>query len=155
MTRRTATLVGAFAAALAALEVVVLSGMLASDRRGERDRYAEAIARQRRTAGRAVKPIDDDRVVSATRTSFCVRGVDTVVATIKAELGVGVIEGGERSKDGRLDVAALARLSNLAIRGERYIEQSTAGPALPQRLRPLARAGRRLADARSAASGVP
>ena len=38
------------------------------------------------------------------------------------------------TREGHLDVSALAALSNAAIAAERYAEAAAAGPALPQRL---------------------
>jgi hypothetical protein len=122
-------LLGALVAILAAAELVVLSGMLAAERRDDRDRYADAIIRQRRAAGRTA-PAPDHRAERASRPeTFCVHGVDTFVATVHDGLKAQLLDG-----KSRLDVDELSTLSNLAIRAERYVEQANAGPGLPQRM---------------------
>jgi hypothetical protein len=127
--RRTAVLLGALVAALAAAEIVALSALLAAERRDDRERYAAAITRQRRAAGRTA-PAPDHRVERASRpATFCVRGVDTFVATVHAGLHAQLLD-----DKGRLDVRELGQLSSLAIRAERYVEQASAGPGLPQRM---------------------
>jgi hypothetical protein len=127
--RRTAILLGALVAALAAAEIIVLSGLLAAERRDDRERYAAAITRQRRAVGRTVPAPDHRAERSSRRTTFCVRGVDTFVATVHAGLQAQLLDG-----KGRLDVNELGQLSNLAIGAERYVEQASAGPGLPQRM---------------------
>lgn len=127
MNRRTAVLLGSLVAALAAAELIVLSGLLAAERRHDRDRYVEAMSRQRRAAGRSDQPGAPPSPLRQPST-FCVRGVDTLVVTARAGLQREVVS------QRRLDVAALRELSDLAIRAERYLEQASAGPALPQRM---------------------
>jgi hypothetical protein len=127
--RRTAILLGALVAALAAAEIIVLSGLLAAERRDDRERYAAAITRQRRAAGRTAPAPDHGTQRSSRRATFCVHGVDTFVATVHAGLQAQLVDG-----KGRLDVHELAQLSSLAMRAERYVEQASAGPGLPQRM---------------------
>jgi len=61
--------------------------------------------------------------------TFCVTGAETFVTTLHQALGSSVVD-----DDGRLDPAVLRRLSSIATRAERYVEQAHAGPALPQRM---------------------
>lgn len=127
MNRRTATLLGALVAIAAAALIIGLSGLLAAERQGDRERYAAAMARQRRAAGRAAPVTAAES--RAPRAAFCVRGVDTFASTLRAALSLQLVDGQQR-----LDVAALRAVSSLAIRAERYVEQAVAGPALPQRM---------------------
>lgn len=129
MNRRTAILLGALVAALAAAEIIVLSGLLAAERRDDRERYAAALARQRRAVGRTAPAPDHGADRSSRRATFCVQGVDTFVATVHAGLQAQLVD-----DKGRLDVSELTQLSSLAIRAERYVEQANAGPGLPQRM---------------------
>ncbi len=128
MNRRVAILVGSIMAALAAAEIIVLSGLLAAERRGDRDRYDQAMSRQRRAAGRPVQSSSPPAKRSGPQT-FCVRGVDTFATTARKALQKELLDG-----DRHLDTAELIELSDLAIRAERYVETANAGPALPQRL---------------------
>ncbi|MEM9493002.1 MAG: hypothetical protein AAGC55_27885 [Myxococcota bacterium] len=128
MNRRMATLIGSIIAALAAGEMVVLSGLLAAERQGDRDRYQEAMTRQRRAAGHLAR-VAADKSSPTPPTRFCVRGVNTFVTTAKQQLQRELLDGG-----GRLDVSELRALSQLAVRAERYVELASAGPALPQRM---------------------
>ena len=128
MNRRVAILIGSIMAALAAAEIIVLSGLLAAERRGDRDRYDQAMSRQRRAAGRPAQTSSPPAKRSGPQT-FCVRGVDTFAATARKSLQKELLDG-----DRRLDTTELIELSDLAIRAERYVETANAGPALPQRL---------------------
>lgn len=127
MNRRVAILVGSVMAAIAAAEIVVLSGLLAAERRGDHDRYHDAMTRQRRAAGRLTQ-VSQPTPTRRPQT-FCVRGVDTFAATARKTLQKELLDGKRR-----LDVTELAEISDLAIRAERYVETASAGPALPQRL---------------------
>ena len=127
MNRRVAILVGSVIAAIAAGEIVVLSGLLAAERQGDRDRYDDAMTRQRRAAGRLTQV---SRPAPTRRPqTFCVRGVDTFATTARKTLQKELLDGKRR-----LDVTELEAISDLAIRAERYVETASAGPALPQRL---------------------
>jgi hypothetical protein len=126
MTRRSAIVVAISVAVAAAAELVVLSSLLASERAGDRSAYAEAIAAQRRAAGRAVAAAEVPPT-SADRT-LCVRGVDTFAAAAQRNLGLSAID-----DRGHLDPAMLAALSRIALSAERYAEHG-ARPALPQRM---------------------
>jgi hypothetical protein len=59
---------------------------------------------------------------------LCVRGVDTF-ATAVSGLHPDLV-----GADRRLDTAAFRALSDHAVQAERYVEQASAGPALPQRM---------------------
>ena len=66
----------------------------------------------------------------ATRTiRLCPRGAETLAAAVVSRLGLDLF-----GKDGRLDLAELARVSSLALIAERRGERSAAAPALPQRM---------------------
>ncbi len=129
MNRRNAILVGSLVAAIAAVEIVALSGLLASERKGDRTRYADAITAQRRAAGRAGRPTDAQASRSSVRTTLCVHGVDTLAMTVARALYRDVVDA-----DTRLNVADFRELSERAVRAERYVEQASAGPALIQRM---------------------
>jgi hypothetical protein len=60
--------------------------------------------------------------------AVCVRGVDTPVRAVQRALDAPVVD------EGRIDTDALATLSALAVRGNRYLEQGRGAPALPQRM---------------------
>jgi len=126
--RRTAILLGSFVAALAAAEIVVLSGLLAAERHDDRNRYRDAIARQRRAAGRRAHASTAEQARQAP-TTFCVRGVETFAASASRTLQKPAL-----NSIRHLDMSIFRELSNLAIRAERYVEQANAGPALPQRM---------------------
>jgi len=126
--RRSAMLAGAAIALAAVVVLVGLSGLLAADRRADLARYDDAVARQRREAGQAA-PRPDDARPAARDTAYCVRGVDTFASTLHDAMGLSVVD-----DEKRLAPAALRRLSHLATRAHRYVEQAHAGPALPQRL---------------------
>jgi hypothetical protein len=140
MNRRTAILVGAMIAILAAVEAVVLSGFLSERRRDDRARYDRAITAQRRSAGHMTHSVVGRS--EPARATLCVRGVDTFAKVLERALGNKLM-----TAEKHLDVEGLRELSNRAVRAERYVEQASAGPALPQRM------GRtRVADARSGES---
>ena len=128
MNRRIAILVGSIMAAVAAGEIIVLSGLLAAERQGDRDRYQDAMSRQRRAAGKLSRttPLPARRSGPLT---FCVHGVDTLVTTTRKTLQKELLDGKRN-----LDVAEFQELSDLATRAERYVETANAGPALPQRM---------------------
>jgi hypothetical protein len=128
VTRRTAVIVGCAVAVAAAVELVVLSGFLASERQGDRQRYADALATQRRHAGKSL-PISAERAAPTDATEFCVRGVDTFVVAADDSLESSIVTDARR-----IDVDVLRRRSNMATRAERYVEQAVAGPALSQRM---------------------
>lgn len=129
MQQRTAVLLGIAMTACAAAAVVMLSGMLAADRRAERLGYEQAMAHQRRAAGRALPAPDTPVAAPRAPLTVCVRGVDGFAAALRAAGASAVLD-----PAGRLDVAAFAALSDLAVRAERYVEQARGAPALPQRL---------------------
>ncbi len=129
MNRRNAILLGGLVALLAAAEIVVLSGLLAAERRDDRDRYSDAITRQRRAAGRAARAAEDETERPGVKTTFCLNGVDTFASTIRSALHRELVD-----NRNNLDLAELRELSNLAVRAERYVEQASAGPAMPQRM---------------------
>ena len=132
MNRRIAMLIGSILAALAAAEIIVLSGLLAAERRGDRERYRDAMTGQRRAAGRIVGA--STRAPStAAPTTFCVRGLDTFITTARKTLHKD-LQTKNAPNQRQLDIAQFTELSDLAVRAERYVETSNAGPALPQRL---------------------
>ena len=140
MNRRTAILVGSLIAVLATVELIVLSGLLAAAQSDRRARYDRAIAEQRADAGR----IFSGHATGAERrlpvhTTMCVRGVETFATTVRS------LHRDLLTADRRLDVDGFRALSNHAVQAQRYVEQSNAGPALPQRM------GRE----RAAGSGAP
>lgn len=127
MNRRTATLVGSLIAALATIELIVLSGLLAGEQSDRRARYARAIAQQRVAAGRAHHP-GPGAVRRPTQTTLCVHGVDTFASAVQP------LYRDLLSADRQLDMDDFRALSDRAVRAHRYVEQSNAGPALPQRM---------------------
>ncbi len=128
MTRRSSIVISAIIALASVTVLVGLSGMLSADRRRDLDRYTSAINQQRRQAGQAA-PRPDDARQQRRDTVFCVSGVGTFFTTLHDALDASVVD-----SDGRLEPAELRRLSGLATRAMRYVEQAHAGPALPQRL---------------------
>ena len=128
MTRRASIVVSALIALASVTVLVGLSGLLAADRRRDRDRYAGAVQDQRRQTGQAAPRPDDARPLPR-ETVFCVSGVGTFSTTLRDALGTSVVD-----DQGRLEPSELRRLSSLATRAMRYVEQARAGPALPQRL---------------------
>ncbi len=128
MTRRSSIAVSAAIALACVALLIALSGALSADRRRDLDRYDSAVQRQRREAGQAA-PRPEDARPHPRETVFCVGGVDTFVTALRGALGISIVDDA-----GRLEPAALRRLSGLATRALRYVEQAHAGPALPQRL---------------------
>ena len=128
MNRRMAVLSGSILAALAVAEIVVLSGLLAAERRDDRERYRDAMARQRRDAGRSI-PVATAPRKSRTPHTFCVHGVDTFATTARKTLDKELLDGQRR-----LDVGELCTISDLAMQAERYAETASGGPGLPQRM---------------------
>ena len=128
MTRRLSIAVGAVVALASMAGLIGLSGLLATDRRRDLDRYQDAIAQQRREAGQAAPRLDSTRPL-ARETVFCVTGVDTLAVTLHDALGAPLVDA-----SARLAPAELRRVSSLALRAARYLEQAHAGPALPQRM---------------------
>jgi hypothetical protein len=149
MQQRTAVLVGIGMAACAAAGVILLSAGLAADQRAERHGYQQALAQQRRAAGRSL-PAARTPVPRRGAGELCVRGVEGFAESLRTALPAA---GGPDALDvlddtGRLDVTAFAALSDMALRAERWVEQARGAPALPQRMGRTRRAG---ADASAAA----
>jgi hypothetical protein len=135
MQQRTAVLVGIGMAACAAAAVILLSAGLAADQRTERHGYQQALAQQRRAAGRS---LPEPRTPTPPRAAgeLCVRGVEGFAESLRTALPAA---GGPDALDvlddaGRLDVIAFAALSDHALRAERWVEQARGAPALPQRM---------------------
>ena len=135
MQQRTAVLLAMGMAACAAAAVILLSARLAENQREDRDGYQQALAQQRREAGRALAaPVP---VAPRPATEVCVRGVDGLAQSLRTALpAVGMPELLPDVLDdtGRLDVVTFAALSDLALRAERWVEQARGLPALPQRM---------------------
>lgn len=135
MQQRTAVLLGVGMAACAAAAVILLSADLAADQRAERHGYQQALAQQRRAAGRST-PVHRTPARPRTTGELCVRGVDGFAQSLRT---ASPAAGGPEALDvlddaGRLDVTALAALSDLALQAERWVEQDRGAPALPQRM---------------------
>jgi hypothetical protein len=139
MQQRTAVLLGIGMAACAAAAVILLSADLAADQRAERHGYQQALAEQRRAAGRAT-PAPRTPAPPRTTGELCVRGVDGFAESLRAALpAAGGVAHELRALDvlddtGHLDVTAFAALSDRALRAERWVEQDRGAPALPQRM---------------------
>ena len=135
MQQRTAVLVGIGMAACAAAAVILLSAGLAADQQAERDGYQQALAQQRRAAGRSL-PAARTPAPRRGAGELCVRGVESFAESLRTALPAA---GGPDALDvlddtGRLDVTAFAALSDMALRAERWVEQARGAPALPQRM---------------------
>jgi hypothetical protein len=135
MQQRTAVLLGVGMAACAAAAVILLSADLAADQRAERQGYQQALAQQRRAAGRST-PAHRTPAPPQTTGELCVRGVDGFAESLRTALPAA---GGPEALDvlddtGHLDVTAFAALSDMALRAERWVEQDRGAPALPQRM---------------------
>jgi hypothetical protein len=142
MQQRTAVLVGIGMAACAAAGVILLSAGLAEDQRAERHGYQQALAQQRRAAGRSL-PAARTPAPRRGAGELCVRGVEGFAESQRTALPAA---GGPDALDvlddaGRLDVTAFAALSDMALRAERWVEQARGAPALPQRMGRTRRAG--------------
>ena len=119
---------GSLIALLATAELIALSGLLAAAQSDRRARYDQAIAEQRADAGRIpVGATGVDRRPTVD-TTMCVRGVGTFATTVRP------LHRDLLTAERRLDVDGFRALSNHAVQAQRYVEQSNAGPALPQRM---------------------
>jgi hypothetical protein len=124
VTRLAAARTGLCAALAALVCAGFLSIRLADARRAEAVDYRAAV-------------IERDRAVAAFEPArparrglrVCPKAVDGYARAIATALGLRLLGAG-----GELDVAALARLSGLALTAERRAERAAAGPALPQRM---------------------
>ncbi len=133
MRQHTATRLAAILAGASLLGVLALSTQLAAERQHERHSYLDAITQQRRAAGR-VRPLPPAlRPAPSDPQRFCVRGVETFASALSQALPRALVPA-VIDDQGDLDVDAFRTLSALSVRAERYVEQATAGPALPQRL---------------------
>jgi hypothetical protein len=103
------------------------SWRLASGRSDERLRYEVSSDAQRRAAGRAVAGAVSSRV-AATERDVCIVGVETFAPAVARVLGLRVFDGKA------VDPAVLATVSGSAVLAERYSEQVSGAPALPQRM---------------------
>jgi hypothetical protein len=99
---------------------MALSGELAGARRGERGAYGAALA-EREAAAASAEADRSGRGAAGSRT-LCLRGAETPAARVARFLEARTVDAA-----GRLDVAALARVSRRAAELER-------GAALPQRM---------------------
>lgn len=147
MQQRTAVLLAMGMAACAAAAVILLSARLAENQRADRDGYQQAMAQQRREAGRAL-PVTTMAASGAApgaapgaspraATEVCVRGVDGFAQSLRTALpvaGMPELLPDVLDDTGRLDVVTFAALSDLALRAERWVEQARGLPALPQRM---------------------
>ncbi|WP_428262346.1 hypothetical protein [Haliangium sp.] len=133
MRRRTAMLLGAGVTVAVVAGVLGLSGLLAGERRAERAGYAQAMSLQRRAAGHL--PPGSARAQGPARApvELCVQGVETFASALAGSLPRAIVPA-VVDDEGRLDMAAFTTVSDLAIQAQRYVEQATARPALPQRL---------------------
>jgi hypothetical protein len=142
MQQRTAVLLAMGMAACAAAAVILLSARLAENQRADRHGYQQAMAQQRREAGRALPMA----VPAAPRAAaeVCVRGVDGFAQSLRTALpaaGMPDVLPDVLDDTGRLDVVTFAALSDLALRAERWVEQARGLPALPQRMGRVRTAG--------------
>ena len=134
MNRRSTTVVGAAFAIVAGAGVVGIGQRLASERQREREHYRLELVRLRQEAARTPEKVDKPTDTAAaagggteTRT-ICAGGADTLTLAAYHAAPTAIV------KDGRLDVAKFAALSDQSIRAERYVEESHEPPALPHRL---------------------
>lgn len=135
MQQRTAVLLAMGMAACAAAAVILLSARLAENQRADRQGYQQAMAQQRREAGRAL-PVTVPAPPRAAA-EVCVRGVDGFAQSLRTALpaaGMPEVLPDVLDDTGRLDVVTFAALSDLALRAERWVEQARGLPALPQRM---------------------
>jgi hypothetical protein len=131
MQQRTAVLVGIGMAACAAAGVILLSARLAEEQRAERHGYQQALAQQRRAAGRSL-PAARTPAPRRGAGELCVRGVEGFAESLRAAGGPDALDVLDDTR--RLDVTAFAALSDMALRAERWVEQARGAPALPQRM---------------------
>lgn len=125
MTGPTAAARTGLAALLAALVCAgFLSIRLADARRADAEQYRAAVIERDRAVATAPPPRPPRRGVRV-----CPRSADGYARAIATALGLRLLDSA-----GRLDTAALARLSGLALTAERRAERAAAGPALPQRM---------------------
>jgi len=136
MRRRSATGLGVLLALSSLAGATAISSRMAEARREERRVYREALAA--REAAAAAAGAEPPGAAGPVRShTLCLRGAETVAARVARFLDSRPIDA-----SGRLDVAALGRLSRRAAEVER-------GAALPQRM------GRRRAAADAALAWLP
>jgi hypothetical protein len=122
MRRAKGALIGAAAAVAAGGVVVLLSARLGAERARADGSYEAAMAGARRAAAAERSPAPAPRA-----TTVQVRGAEGLAAA--AAQGAKVC-----GKDGRLDRAALVKVSREAFAAARDAEDATGTPALPQRM---------------------
>ena len=137
MNRRTVTIVGSAFGIVAAAGVVVIGQRLASERQRERENYRLELVRLRQEAARTPEKSAAANSAAAAGTesrTVCAGGADTLTLAAYHAAPTPVL------KDGRLDVAKFAAVSDQSIRAERFVEESHEPPALPHRMGPSAAA---------------
>src|SRR5438552_3389065 len=127
MDRRTATVCGAALAIACGGASFGIGQRLASERQRERDGYRLELVRLRQEAARATEKIEDLAPAQTTRL-VCTSGADSLTLAAYRAAPAPIV------KDGRLEIARLAALSDQAVRAERFVEDSHEPPALPHRL---------------------
>jgi len=100
---------------------------LSGERQRERDGYRLELVRLRQEAARLDEKREQDAPAVPTRTVCAARAETLVLAAYRASPAPLL-------KDGRLDGARFAALSDQAVRAERFAEESHEPPALPHRM---------------------
>ena len=131
MNRRTVTILGSAFGIVAAAGVIVIGQRLAAERQRERENYRLELVRLRQEAARTPERSATANAAAAggteTRT-ICAAGADTLTLAAYHAAPTLVL------KDGRLDVAKFATLSDQSVRAERFVEESHEPPALSHRM---------------------
>jgi len=127
MDRRSATVCGAALALACGGAIIGIGQRLGSERQRERDGYRLELTRLRQEAARATEKVDDTAPAQTTRQA-CTSGADSLTLAAYRAAPAPLV------KDGHLDVAKLAALSDQTVRAERFVEDSHEPPALPHRL---------------------
>ena len=124
MSRRVLTIVVAVAALVILVAAVAAGHRQRSAEKGAIAQTRRATATVRRTA--AAEPSGGQR---SNQTKVCPRGAEGLGNSARRSIKRKLL-----SEEGRVDRAALAEMSNIAIAAARYLERARAAPALPQRM---------------------
>ena len=112
----------------AGVAVALLTAFMHGARSEENARYAESRGRQWREVGMTRPPRGEPDEAPVGARQVCVTGIDTFVVAAERELRLLA------GADGPARVAAVRRLSQLAVRAERHVELAGPAPTLPKRL---------------------
>ena len=112
-------------ASLLTIAAVVLAGS------HQRSAQREADALRKRAAATVKRTAVAQAITTPAgrRTKICPRGAEGLGNTARRSIRRKLL-----GESGKLDLAALGEMSNLAIAAGRYLERARAAPALPQRL---------------------